>query len=347
MRHSKTFAIRRGLNISHWLSQSGKRGDARRKAFRREDVRFIADTGFDHLRLPLDEEQLWTPAGEREPEAFDLLHEAVGWCREAGLRVIADLHTLRSHHFNAEGAGSRNSLFESAEAEERFRGLWRDLSEELRDYERDLVAYELLNEPTAARSEDWNRVAGAVRRTIRQEEPERLLVLGSNRWQSPDRVAELELPEEDPNLLISVHCYFPHLLTHYRAHWMALGRYQGPVDYPGVVVEEAALADLPAELREAALQPWISGFHDRDRLAEYFKAPLSIAAAAGLRLHCGEFGCIINAPRTERLRWYADMIAVFNAFSIPWTAWDYQGGFRLRDPRTGQVDGDLLEIMMR
>ena len=263
------------------------------------------------------------------------------------MRVIANLHTLRSHHFNAEGAGVPEQPFRKRGGGGAFRGLWRDLSEELRDYERDLVAYELLNEPTAARSEDWNRVAGAVRRTIRQEEPERLLVLGSNRWQSPDRVAELELPKEDPNLLISVHCYFPHLLTHYRAHWMALGRYQGPVDYPGVVVEEAALADLPAELREAALQPWISGFHDRDRLAEYFKAPLSIAAGSRVSGFIAASSAASSTPPHGAAalvrgydRRFQRVLHPLDRFGLP---------RRLSPPGSPDRSSgcDLLEIMMR
>ena len=50
------FQARRGTNISHWLSQSRNRGDQRRTWFTREDVAFLAGLGFDHLRIPIDEE---------------------------------------------------------------------------------------------------------------------------------------------------------------------------------------------------------------------------------------------------------------------------------------------------
>ncbi len=48
-----TFTIRRGTNIAHWLSQSEKRGEERRAFFQEKDVAYLADLGFDHLRIPV------------------------------------------------------------------------------------------------------------------------------------------------------------------------------------------------------------------------------------------------------------------------------------------------------
>ncbi len=53
------FHISRGVNISHWLSQSSTRGQRRQEYFTEKDVAFIAGLGYDHIRLPVDEEQLW------------------------------------------------------------------------------------------------------------------------------------------------------------------------------------------------------------------------------------------------------------------------------------------------
>ena len=57
------FEITRGVNISHWLSQSKDRGELRKSKFGRDEVAFLKKMGFDHLRLPVDEEQLFTPSG--------------------------------------------------------------------------------------------------------------------------------------------------------------------------------------------------------------------------------------------------------------------------------------------
>ena len=82
------FAVRRGTNVSHWLSQSRRRGDERRGFFTREDVALAAKLGFDHLRIPVDEEQLFDESGRPIEEAFALLDAALDWCAEHRLRAI-------------------------------------------------------------------------------------------------------------------------------------------------------------------------------------------------------------------------------------------------------------------
>lgn len=92
-----TFTIQRGTNISHGLSQSKRRSGERRAWFTQQDVRLLAERGFDHLRIPVDEEQLWDADGRPESEAFDLFDAALNWAEAAGMRAIVDLHILRSH----------------------------------------------------------------------------------------------------------------------------------------------------------------------------------------------------------------------------------------------------------
>ena len=53
------FSVKRGVNISHWLSQSNVRGENRAVFFTEADVKFLSEVGFDHLRLPVDEEQMF------------------------------------------------------------------------------------------------------------------------------------------------------------------------------------------------------------------------------------------------------------------------------------------------
>src|SRR5688500_16437902 len=60
------FSVKRGTNIAHWLSQSKRRGRERSEFFTRRDVEYIKSAGFDHIRLPVDEEQLWDSTGRRE-----------------------------------------------------------------------------------------------------------------------------------------------------------------------------------------------------------------------------------------------------------------------------------------
>ena len=64
------FAVQRGVNISHWLSQSDRRGTGREEWFNRQDVALLAGLGFDPLRIPIDEEQMWDEDGKPVPEAL-------------------------------------------------------------------------------------------------------------------------------------------------------------------------------------------------------------------------------------------------------------------------------------
>lgn len=317
------FPLRRGTNISHWLSQSQRRGSARREFFQRPDVAFLAGLGLDHLRLPVDEEQLFAENGKPESEAFDLLNQALDWCDEFSLRVIVDLHILRSHHFNAKD----KPLWTRPEAQERFFECWRLISAQLKSRSPLKVAYELMNEPVADNPADWNTLVERCTRAVRALEPERRLVIGSNRWQSVATFKDLQVPQDDPHIILSFHYYHPMVLTHYQAGWTKVGEYKGPVSYPGRLVPEDAMRDLPQDLL-ASMSPANIVF-DRTVMAAEMAEPISVARKFKLPLYCGEWGCIDKAPMESRVLWYQDMRETLEGAGIAWATWDYKGGFGL------------------
>lgn len=326
-----SFIIKRGTNISHWLSQSDRRGAERREYFTRTDVQKIASLGggkLDHIRLPIDEAQMWDAAGNREPEAFDLLDAALDWCEAAGLKVIVDLHLLRTHHFLDK---VDPPLFADPREEERFAGLWRELSAHMDDRPNETVAYELLNEPVARDPEDWNRVAMAAYQAIRDQEPERTIILGSNWMNQYHTFHDLRVPEDDDTIL-SFHYYSPMFITHYTARWWATGgAYDGPIHYPGRPLAEADLAALDPEFRVTVeKENWNRSF-GRAAMVEDLTEPLSVSQETGLPLHCGEFGCYDQTPTPLRVAWYRDILSVFGEHNIAWSNWDYKGSFGLLD----------------
>ncbi|MBO5860434.1 MAG: cellulase family glycosylhydrolase, partial [Alistipes sp.] len=243
---AKPFELHRGINISHWLSQSGDRGEKRATKFTREDVKFLAECGYDHLRIPIDEEQMFDEQLNPEQEAFLLLHNAIGWCKEFNLKVVVDLHILRSHHFNAES----KPLFTEQAAQEQFYDCWRKISGELKKYPRSLVAYELMNEPVADDPEQWNTIVNNCLEVVRKLEPKRTIIIGSNRWQAYDQVKNLRVPEQDKNIIISFHFYNPFPLTHYRASWTEQKDNPLKVYYPGYIVKKEDVEKLTPELQK-------------------------------------------------------------------------------------------------
>jgi len=314
----KPFIVKRGTNIAHWLSQSERRGNERAAFFTRKDIDYIHSAGFDHIRLPIDEEQLWDETGKRNADAFELMKHSLEWCREAGLRVIVDLHILRSHHFNKK----EKPLWTVPAEQDKFIALWKDLSGFLHEWPQSMVAYELMNEPVADDPEQWNTLVARLVDSIRQWEPERTIVIGSNRWQSANTFDKLKIPKNDRHILLSFHFYEPFFLTHYQASWTNLKDFRGDVNYPGQIVLRSK---IPEQQR----------VYNRDTLMKMMQKPLRLADSLKLPLYCGEFGVIDKSPRESKLAWYRDMVSIFEARGIAYANWNYKAG------SFGIVDKDM------
>ena len=335
---AKPFELHRGINISHWLSQSGDRGEKRATKFTREDVKFLAECGYDHLRIPIDEEQMFDEQLNPEQEAFSLLHNAIGWCKEFNLKVVVDLHILRSHHFNAES----KPLFTESAAQEQFYDCWRKISAELKKYPRSLVAYELMNEPVADDPEQWNTIVNNCLEVVRKLEPKRTIIIGSNRWQAYDQVKNLLVPEQDKNIIISFHFYNPFPLTHYRASWTEQKENPLKVYYPGYIVKKEDVEKLTPELQKR--WGWLArSYNDINTLEKQILQALDAATAMGRKLYLGEFGCLRGAGEENRLRWFRDVVSLCEKYGIAYASWDYKGGFGIIDK--GQIQVEMLNIL--
>ena len=336
------FEIRRGTNLGCWLSQAKHRGAERAGFFTADDAARIAGWGFDHVRLPVDEEQLWDEAGRQEAEAFGLLDAALDACLAQHLRVIVDLHITRSHYFNS---AALPALFTDEGQAARFADLWRQLSEHLCARGLDDVAYELLNEPVAADPADWNRVYAAAWDAIRSRKPRRTIVLGSNDFQQPKSFPDLRVPD-DPHCILSFHYYYPMFITHYRARWWKpAGLYDGPVQYPGPPIPPEHLAGASEELREVCDRQGLNRPAGPASVAEIIAPVLAVRDRTGLAVHCGEFGCYSTTSLEVRRAWFRDVIATFRKHGAAWSQWLYKGaGFGLVD-RDGREQG-IVDVLL-
>ncbi len=314
---SKTFDISKGVNVSHWLSQSKKRGAERAAYFTELDVAGVAASGMDHIRIPIDEEQMWDENGNKEKEAFALLHAALGWMKKYNLKAIVDLHIVRAHHFLDKAP----LLFSDAREQQKFGILWSELSEELQNYPVEDVAYELLNESVAKEHADWNKVYRIAYEKVRANERNRVIFIGPNRWQQPKYFEFLEIPENDPNIVLSFHFYTPHPVTHYTASWDIMKNYRGPVHYPGIPIEPTDTIGLAQETRDQ-IKNYTTTYYDKDVLEQIILLGVAKAKELNLQLYCGEFGSYDPAPDEIRYRWFHDVISLFDTHDIAWSAWD-------------------------
>lgn len=315
------FEINSGVNVSHWLSQSEKRGDERRNYITERDFDTIAKAGFDHVRLCLDEVQMWDSLGNKEPEAFELMHNAIYWALKYNLRVIVDLHIIRSHYFNA----ASNALWTDPKEQDKFVDFWKQLSAELIKYPTDKVAYELMNEAVAENPDDWNNLMAKAIGILRVNEPARVIVMGSNRWQIPSTFPDLKIPENDTNIILSFHFYTPMPLTHHMAPWNNLHGYKGTVNYPGLIIDTVNNPDLNDSLL-TVIRPW-NGVYNKETLYQVILPAIETAKKLNLKLFCGEYGIYPTIPEEPKLNWYKDMVNIFKENNIAYCHWCYKGDF--------------------
>lgn len=334
--------IFKGINMSHWLSQSNKRDLEREALLSEKDFKYIATLGFDHVRIPVDEDQMWDDKGNKYTNAFELLHKGIEWSFKNNLKVIIDLHIIRSHSFN----NAVNLLWTVPEEQNKFIKLWRDLSSELKNYPNDKLAYELMNEAVTDNPDNWNQLFARTLADIRKSEPFRKVVLGSNRWQSVTTFKDLKIPDNDPNIILSFHFYDPHLFTHYKAHWSFNGPYNGPVKYPGQIIEKKDI--VGQNLKPEALDELIrrNGVYTKDTLVNLVKMAVSVAKQYNLQLYCGEWGCLKTMDNTMRLQWITDVRSIMEKNNIAWTLWDYRGGFGIVDDKN-RPDQAFIDVLVK
>ena len=346
------FKIHRGVNLSHWLSQNF--GWSPKATFITEtDIKFIDSIGYDHVRIPIDEAELWDTTGKPIEESFTYLTSCLNWCAQYKLRAIVDLHIIRSHYFNAVNEGGTNSLWTDTNAQNTFLHLWTDLSARLKQYPVSMVAYELMNEPVAENPEDWNKLIERGVKTLRALEPERVLVIGSNMWQIPGTFPQLKIPLHDSNIILSTHTYSPLFFTHHLASWVPFKEYTGPVQYPGQTVTDAEYeAFVKNDSGRAQIMKNARGVWDKQKLAEELLPALTRAKELHLQLYCGEFGCLPHVDRNQRLTYYRDIISVFDENTTAYCNWEYKGDFGIytfyfKKNVSLAPDADLIHILTK
>jgi endoglucanase len=326
------FTIRKGVNLSHWMSQT-REWSPRDKFITREDIKLIHGFGFDHIRIPIDEEELWDENGNVIEQSLQYVKGCLSWCAEFGLRAVVDLHILRSHHFNARNNEGQITLWSDTVAQNNLMRLWENLSEYLQEYPDDMVAYEIMNEPVAPDHEQWNKLISRAVKIIRKQEPARVIIIGSNMWQRPYTFPYLKVPEKDKNIMLSVHTYHPYFLTHYKAYWSPAKDYHGPVQYPGQCIPDSAFEKYVDKTNEALMsrldEEKAREIYNKNKLQSILREAIEKANELGLQLYCNEFGCLPSIPEKTRLKYYQDITDIFRENCIAYANWDYKGDFRI------------------
>jgi len=308
----------------------------------KSDISWLAEQGFDHVRIPVDESNLYNEHGIKMDSSWQLLHELLAWVQEEEMLAIFDLHNVRVHNFDTEV----QTLFTQDTSRKQFLKLWNNLQQELRQYPTDFLAYEILNEPWAKDPEDWNELYAEVYHNIRKTEPQRVMILGSSNFSNVTAFPELKAPALDSNIILSFHFYEPYIFTHYKTTWSDHTNYVGQSEYPcnAYYIDQAEKQVSKKNLKKIKSQ---IQYADRNVLDSLMLIAIKRADELQLPLYCGEFGVFKRGPSPKfRYNWYRDMVDVLRTHGIPYANWDYKAqdefGLRLEE---GLPDRELIGIM--
>ena len=262
--------------------------------FMTEHFRLLKEAGFQSVRINLHpfRHMGGAPDWTLRDTWFATLDWAVKEATAQGLMVILDFH-----EFDAMGKDPEGNR-------EKFIAFWRQLSAHCASAG-DNVVFEILNEPskklTPALWNDYLREALAV---IREKNPTRTVIIGPAFWISIDHLSELELPDADRNLIVTVHYYKPMEFTHQGASWA------GQQDKSGV--------NWGTEL-------------ERKKVQDDFAKVAAWATAQNRPIFLGEFGAYDKAPMESRVR-YTDAVArTAESLGWSWAYWQFDSDFILYD----------------
>jgi endoglucanase len=105
-------------------------------------------------------------------------------------------------------------------------------------------------------------------------------------------------------------------------------------------------AELQIQLKEARQ------VFNKQKLTKLLLPAIRKAKALKLPLYCGEFGCLPHVERADRLKYYEDIVSVFEKNNIAWCNWEYKGDFGILtfdfDKKVSLApDTGLIQALMR
>lgn len=292
--HERNAKLGRGVNIIGYDPIWRDRSQARMKD---EHFRLIKEAGFDHVRINLHPFRHMGP--EPDYALSDEWCATLDWAVEralaSDLMVILDLHEFGS-------MGQRPD-----ENKPRLLAAWRQLAHRYKDAP-DTVLFELLNEPSRELTpEMWNDYLAELLAIVRESNPDRTVIIGPGRFNGIEALPLLALPEDDRNIIVTVHFYEPFRFTHQGAGWAGEDiRKLSGIEWTGTQEERDFIR---GELARA--QQWAEE-HDRPILL-------------------GEFGAYDEADMASRARWTACVARTAEEYGWSWSYWQFDSDFVVYD----------------
>jgi endoglucanase len=269
----------------------------------------IKKAGFSTLRVNLQAFKHMDREGRLDPVWLKKLDWVVQTALANGLVVILD-----EHDFNA--CSDDLNFCRIA-----LRDFWVQVGARYRDTP-NTVLFELLNEPHALLTpEVWNGLLADMIKVVRETNPERTLVIGPASWNSLSELDELRLPEDDRNIVVTVHYYQPMEFTHQGATW-AGERLKTLHDVTWGTPADRARIDADFD----RVQRWSQAHH----------RPIFL----------GEFGALENSPVEMRALYVSSVARAAEKRGWTWAYWQFDGNFIVWDMKADRWVSPILDALV-
>ncbi|MEO9891907.1 cellulase family glycosylhydrolase [Aurantibacter sp.] len=337
----------RGFNFLNFFSPDPSKG----RAFHEDYFKWMADWGFDFVRLPMaypyylkfDRSRDITPNKIRkiDRKATDRIENVVYLAHKHGLHVSLNLHRAPGFCVNA-GFNEPYNLWEDQQALDDFCLHWKFWAKRFKNVSEGKISFDLLNEPctredmndqfskrAAIPGELYRKMAIAASETIRN--PNHLIIADGN------NIGSEVIPEiTDLNIGQSCRGYNPGIISHYKAPWVFKDSKNLPIPkWPGQVGDQY----LSVAMLEDMYKPWI------DLIKQ------------GVGVHCGECGCYNKTPHDVFLAWFEDLMSILKINNIGYALWEFDGTFGILNSGRSDVnyedwyghklDRKLLNLLMK
>lgn len=327
--------LRRGINVSHWFSQSANDYSAQHtvRVTDDADIALIAKMGFDNVRLSIDAVPLERPPLNQEglnAEFVARLDHALDTILADGLAVQVDLHPEDS--FKSQVHSSRDGV-------DRLVMLWRKLAAHYADRDPERVFFEILNEPEESDPYRWSGIQARVAAEIRKVAPHNTIIATGPNYSDIADLMTLQ-PLVDGNVIYNFHFYDPHTFTHQGATWGSpWWSYLSHVPYP---VDESNMTELLKEEPDAEgryqLELYWLDHWDSKRIRRLIDEAAAWGQANNVPLLCNEFGVFRDkSDPVSRNAWIRDVRIALEADKIGWAMWDYRYNFGVVFKKDGQA----------
>jgi endoglucanase len=282
----------RGVNIlgydrAFWQDRTKGR-------FKEQYFRMIKDAGFSNVRVNLHPFSSMNADYAINPGWLETLDWVVAKAVEANLMVILDLHEF-------------NAMADNPEArKEMFLSFWKQIAPRYKD-QPDQVVFEVLNEPNRKLTPQlWNAFLAEAVKIIRETNPNRTLIIGPGNWNGIESLGSLKLPEDDHNIIVTVHFYHPMRFTHQGAAWTS-------------------------EFKDLSGITWTGTPEEKNLIETRLKVASSWSLKNNRPIYLGEFGAYDKADMDSRARYTAFVVRTAEKLGFCWAYWQFDSDFVVYD----------------